>query len=556
MAETCYAKGIRKVVFSPGSRSAPLVIAFSNIPGIECMVIPDERVAGYFALGLAQQLNEVVAVVCTSGTAILNLLPACCEAKYQDIPLLFLTADRPYGTMHLGENQTIEQRDAFFNYAREYEVDTDADNVKKIVGTVENALFNAAYGREPVRINIYISEPLYEVTEATPQLPKNVFNFDPEENTVPMRIESCRRLQKDLEESKAKMVIVGMHADNDRFKEVIQKLAHRQDFVVLAEPISNCGVEGVVSNYDSCLQLLTDVDFRENHMPEMVITLGSGFTSKKVRQFFRRFPPTYHWDIPSKGETETKNYFGMQQPDYTRCLREEEALECLLEAPSQTGLNYRSQWHSLSAKAEKLKADYLQSISFTDFKVVERLVASFPDEANIQYGNSTPVRYSGFFSHKPTLTVNANRGASGIDGCVSTATGAAYVNKRHTISVVGDVTFIYDSNALWNNYLSPDLRIIVINNGGGNIFRLIDGPTRVTGFEKFFETRHELSAKHIAAMYGIPYYFSDRFETLDEQLKTFYGPQNGRPAILEIKTNNEESASAYKQYFEYLSNNR
>lgn len=556
LAETCYTKGIRKVVFSPGSRSAPLVIAFSNIPGIECFVIPDERVAGYFALGLAQQMQEVVAVVCTSGTAILNLLPACCEAKYQDIPLLFLTADRPYGSQFLGENQTIEQRDAFFNYAREYEVDTDADSIKKIVGTVENALFNAAYGKEPARINIYLSEPLYDMADTQKELPKNVFSFEPEENTVPQRIESCKRLSHDLEKSKTKLVLVGMHTPDEAFKQAIQKLAQREDFIVLVEPISNCSVEGSIFNYDSCMQLLSDVDFRESYLPDMVITLGNGFTSKRIRQVFRRFQPTHHWDIPAKGESEMKNYFNMPQPDYARCIREEEALECLLEAPSETGLNYRSQWQALAAKVEELKNSYLKNTGFTDFTVAQRLVASFPENANIQYGNSTPVRYSGFFRHNPSLTVNANRGASGIDGCVSTAAGAAFVNKRLTINIVGDVTFFYDSNALWNNYLSPDFRVIVINNGGGNIFRLIDGPTKVTGFEKFFETKHELSAQHLAAMYGIPYYFSDRFETLDETLKTFYGPQNGRPAILEIKTNNEASATVYKQYFEYLSTNR
>ena len=162
------------------------------------------------------------------------------------------------------------------------------------------------------------------------------------------------------------------------------------------------------------------------------------------------------------------------------------------------------------------------------------------------------MRYANFFAHGPKLSINSNRGTSGIDGCVSTAAGAAYVNQGLTISIVGDVSFIYDSNALFNNYLSPQLRIIIINNSGGNIFRLIDGPLKVKGFEKFFETQHNLTAKHLASMYGIPYYFCDGQDDLNKVLVDFYKPQGNKPAILEIKTDNEISAKIYKGYFYFL----
>jgi 2-succinyl-5-enolpyruvyl-6-hydroxy-3-cyclohexene-1-carboxylate synthase len=138
---------------------------------------------------------------------------------------------------------------------------------------------------------------------------------------------------------------------------------------------------------------------------------------------------------------------------------------------------------------------------------------------------------------------------------VSTAAGAAYLSDGLTICVVGDVSFLYDSNALWNNNLSPHLRIIVINNGGGNIFRLIDGPQKVQGFEKYFETEHHYGAEYLAQMYQIPYYFCDRADDLDFVLAQFYKPQKGRPAILEIKTDNLISESVYKQYFEFLKSN-
>lgn len=170
IAEICRRKGIRKVVFSPGSRSAPLAIAFSDIPEIECIVIPDERVAAYFALGMAQQLSEAVAVVCTSGTAVLNLSPAVCEAFYQNVSLLLLTADRPEGASGSGENQSILQENIFSNYTlSNYAIDGDANTKKEldeVILAISKAIDDTTHGyKGPVHVNIHISEPLYETTD-------------------------------------------------------------------------------------------------------------------------------------------------------------------------------------------------------------------------------------------------------------------------------------------------------------------------------------------------------------------------------------------------------
>ena len=121
---------------------------------------------------------------------------------------------------------------------------------------------------------------------------------------------------------------------------------------------------------------------------------------------------------------------------------------------------------------------------------------------------------------------------------------------------LGDISFFYDSNALWNNYLSPRLKIIVVNNSGGNIFSLIDGPKKVKDFEKFFETKHRLSAEHLATMYGLPYYFCDGGDTLEATLEDFLNHKSNMASVLEIKTDGAVSASVYKGYFEYLKNNR
>mgnify|MGYP000155507998 CR=1 FL=1 len=227
-----------------------------------------------------------------------------------------------------------------------------------------------------------------------------------------------------------------------------------------------------------------------------------------------------------------------------------------LDAITQTTPNMHSQfqqnWLSLSKQAEQLSSSYLATTPFCDLKVFETVLATLPQPAHIQFGNSTPIRYGNLFKQKTEHQSNSNRGTSGIDGCLSTATGAAYVHNALTVCIMGDISFLYDSNALWNNYLSPNLRIVIINNSGGNIFRLIEGPNQVNDFEKFFETTHNLTAKHLANMYQLPYYFCTNQAELNQVLQTFYQPQNGKPAILEIKTDNLLSAQAFKNYFSHL----
>lgn len=554
IAEVCHARGIRKVVFSPGSRSAPLVIAFSQIPDMECLVIPDERVAGYFALGMAQQLRETVAVVCTSGTAVLNLLPACCEASYQQIPLLFLTADRPPYAASDGENQAINQEGIFESFATDFKIDADNDSAASIIRTTEVAIFDTQTIRTPARLNIHMQEPLYELTEKQVKLPEEQFQPEAAANTVHFRIEAQHKLAAELADSPKKLIVVGLRNSDAKFKKAISELAKRNDTVVFVESTSNCLVENAIYDFDSCIELLPETTVK-SFIPNIVVTLGNQIISKKLKQLLRKYKPRYHWDVDQYTETRNRDYFQLDS-EYYPSITESEALECLLEAEEKTDSNYANQWMDISKRSKELKTAYLKDAPYSDFKVIEKLVASLPENASVQYGNSTPVRYSNFFEHNKDITVNANRGTSGIDGCVSTAAGAAYANNKLTVCIVGDVSFFYDSNSLWNNYLSPHLRIIVINNSGGNIFRLIDGPGKVKDFEKFFETKHNLNASHLASMYNIPYYFSDRFETLEEILPAFYEPQNGRPAILEIKTNNETSAAVYKQYFEYIRNNR
>ncbi len=198
-------------------------------------------------------------------------------------------------------------------------------------------------------------------------------------------------------------------------------------------------------------------------------------------------------------------------------------------------------------RSRNTRKKVLSSAPFCDLAVFNELLNTLPDNCNLQLGNSSPVRYSNLFELNPTISVNCNRGTSGIDGVTSTAAGAAYVNKKLTVLITGDIGFFYDSNALWNDRLPKNLRIIVINNSGGNIFRIIPGPSELDEFEEFFETKHNLSAEHFAKAHSIPYYFCSNMNRLKKELKNFYKPGN-KPAILEIKTPNIVSAEVLRKY--------
>lgn len=536
LAEVCRIRGIRQVVFAPGSRSAPLVVAFSQLKDVQCMVIPDERVAGFFALGIAQQQRSPVAIVCTSGTAVLNFAPAICEAYYQQVPLLVLTADRPADYIGIGENQAIHQTEIYRNYIKASftlpEAPAEAATIaaKAITETTR-------HGHGPVHINIPLREPLYGQSEKTLTI------------TAPAPAAAKLPIVR-VPVSSRTLLICGMNEPDAALTELIRKLSVTTGLAIITEPLANVHGLDTVTNIDATMAMMTQDDL-DTLAPDTIITIGKQIVSKRLRQFLRKVQPAHHYQLSD----DAGGWHGLGAKKYHHVVCEPVAT-LAASAGRSADVAFRKQWMALHQKALKATADYGHSLPLSDWRVFQTLVETYPKDAHIQYGNSSPIRYAGFFRHRPDTVVNANRGTSGIDGSLSTAAGAAMLYSGPTVCVLGDVSFLYDSNALWNNYLSPQLRIIVINNGGGNIFRLIDGPQRVEGFSNFFETRHHLGAEHLAQMYQIPYYFCDRADDLEFVLGQFYKPQKGRPAILEIKTDGAVSEKVYKDYFTFLGNNR
>ncbi len=543
LAEVCFRKGVRHVVISPGSRSAPLVVAFAAYPEIKKYSIADERVAGYFALGIAQQLQQPVATICTSGTAVLNLAPAICEAYYQGVPLIAITADRPEGAHDKGENQTINQTNIYNNYIRaSYTLpelereDINEELVSILASWIDNSRTN---GNAPIHINVPLSEPLYETEEAGISLGGLDTNPKP---VVRDEIDFYSIASAD----KKILIVAGMLPANEQLCKSLQALTNHSNVVVVTEATSNLVLENAITNVDAVLSV-ADEKAMAALKPDLLITLGKQLVSKKIRQWLKKAGVAKHLHISEHAD----EWNSMGALSFGLIRTKPQDFFAPDDNKKESKLDYSSSWQELYKTVLSKSEQYFAESPFSDAKVYHKLIIALPKHCHLQYGNSTPVRYANFFAHQQKWVVNSNRGTSGIDGCVSTAAGAATTTSHLTVCIVGDVSFLYDSNALWNKYLPANLRIVVINNSGGNIFKLIDGPNHVEGFETYFETQHKLSAKYLADMYQLPYYFCETESGLQEQLPLFLAAGNSA-AILEVKTNNEVSAAVFKGYFNYL----
>lgn len=552
IAEICAAKGLRKAVISPGSRSAPLVIAFNRHPEIECVQVIDERAAAFFALGMAQQTGTPVALICTSGSAPLNYAPAIAEAYYQRVPLIILTGDRPDELIEQRDGQTIRQQNVYANYIRQSfhlpvtgEKEDDRWYVARTISDALNASVHPVSG--PVHVNVPLREPLYNVKEdAEYTRPKVVERM----KTISALNDTDKKtLQREWANCKSKLIIVGgmfdvvgipSQAEAER-GEAMRKLLQDSSVVVLTEASSNLPLKSTIPIIDPVLEAMPKNE-KEHFTPELIVTLGGEIVSKKIKAFFRTNKPKAHWHIDESGD----------HVDTYKCLTKvisldaAEFLSVLKEVPFVKS-DFRDKWLGIYAEAKKIRERIVQDSPYCDLTAFSELLQSLPDGCNLHLGNSTPIRYANLFEVNPTVTVNCNRGTSGIDGCTSTAAGAAFATQKLTVLITGDISFMYDSNALWNKYLPHNLRIIVMNNSGGNIFRIIPGPASLSELEEYFETKQEQTVEHIAKAFSLPYYFCDDMQSLKKQLNNFYNPHD-KAAILEIKTPNEISASVLKEY--------
>jgi 2-succinyl-5-enolpyruvyl-6-hydroxy-3-cyclohexene-1-carboxylate synthase len=541
--EICLAKGITNIIISPGSRNAPLTIGFAQNPNFKCYSIADERCAAFFALGIAQQTKQPTAVVCTSGSALLNYYPAVAEAFYSQIPLIVISADRPQSKIDIGDGQTIRQENVFQNHSvfnANLTEDASIENDLKINKAIETAILQ----KGPVHINAPFEEPLYEMVSELSVEPKITHS---EETIVTKIIENEAEIVSVWNTSKRKLILIGgINEANSVSKEILENFAKDPSIVVLTETTSNLHEPSFINSIDTLITPFDDADFKDLE-PEVLITFGGMIVSKRIKAFLRKYKPEHHWHIDTLRAYDTFNalskHFVMEPDDF---------FKELLPKTEFAASDYFSKIDKVYDLRKIRKQEYLRKITFSDFKVFEKVIESLPVNTQLQVSNSSAIRYAQLIEIDPSIEVYCNRGTSGIDGSTSTAIGAAVgKSDKQTVFITGDIGFLYDSNALWNAYIPKNFKIILINNGGGGIFRILPGHEEKPVFNTYFETSHNLTAEHLAKMYKLNYFTANDVESLEEAIKKLYN-NNDAAGILEVFTPTLENDVVLKQYFKEL----
>lgn len=541
LIEICLAKGVTNIVISPGSRNAPLIIGFVNNPKFTCYSIADERSAAFFALGIAQQIKKPVAVICTSGSALLNYYPAFAEAFYSQIPLVVISADRPLDKIDIGDGQTIRQENVFENhslYNANLVEGASSENDLKI-----NEAINYSIAKKgPVHINAPFEEPLYEtVSELSVTI--NTTAYANDDSVV--STENWFEFASIWNTSKKKLILVGVNEPNAIATSTVDFLANDASVVVMTETTSNLHHPSFINNIDTIITPFSSDDF-EVFQPEILITFGGMVVSKRIKAALRKYKPKHHWHIDS---LRAYNTFGCLTKHFETDPNTFFNAFIPLLQPIES--DYFDIFDAINTIRKEKHEAYLSKIPFSDFKVFEKVIQSLPINIHLQISNSSAIRYAQLIAIHPSIEVYCNRGTSGIDGSTSTAIGAAVANEKQTVLITGDISFLYDSNALWNNYIPKNFKIVLINNGGGGIFRILPGHDETPVFNTFFETSHCLTAEHLAKMYGFEYAIASDETSLKNGLHKMYS-QNNKPYILEIFTPTRENDSILLQFFKEL----
>ena len=533
--------GISDVVISPGSRNAPLAIHFSETDELNCYSIVDERSAAFVGLGMAKSSKKPVAITCTSGSAAANYYPAITEAFYQNIPLLVLTADRPTDFVDLFDGQTIRQNEIYqqhsygdFQLLEDGEANANDENFAIIKKAIE-----LCYEKQgPVHVNIPLKEPLYNLVSELP-------NFPPVEKTIQKKEEEfLPNFAADWNLSKRIMILVGTRDYSEELEMLLSQLVKNHSVVVLKEANSNLRHDKFFGHIDRYIFNFNESDY-QTYAPDLLITIGQNVVSKKIKQFLRAAKPKNHWHIDEFWHPDT--FYSLTEKIKNK---PEKFFSKLLNFISLEPSSYFNLWEVLRDKRDLKHQEYCLKSSFSDFKFYDILSQKLPENINLHFSNSSPIRYAQLFDFQKN-NIYCNRGTSGIDGCTSTAMGFAMKDLKQTVLVTGELSFFYDINGLWNNYIPPYTRIIVVNNGGGDIFKIIPGPDSTNALDEFILTKHHKNAELLAKHFGFSYTKVEEEDSLSRVLDNFFKP-DAKPKILEVDTTEIENSAVLKGYFEFL----
>ena len=542
LAALLKAHGVRKMVLCPGSRNIPIVQTLANVPDFTCYQVTDERSAGFFALGLALNGGGPAAVCCTSGTALLNLHPAVAEAFYQQIPLVVISADRPAQWIGQMDGQTLPQPSVFGGLVKKSvnlpEVTTEEDE------WYCNRLINEAllevdhHGRGPVHINVPVSEPFFLLPVA--ELPQA---------RVITRYQGLSVYDKDyqplidrLNRYQRRMAVVGQMNLIYLFDRKYIKMLYKH-FAWFTENISNKTIPGMPIRNIEPLLCSMDAEAQQKMRPDLLITYGGHIISKRLKKFLRKYPPLEHWHISADGEV--VDLFGA----LTTVIEMDpfEFLEKIAPLLENRTPEYPRQWETLS------KGIPAAHFPYSEMSAIGKVLTSLPAPCSLHLANSSAVRYAQFFNLPEEVEILSNRGTNGIEGSLSTAIGYATASSKLNYIVIGDLSFFYDMNALWNPNYGSNIRILMLNNYGGEIFHALPGLELNENARRFVTATHKATAEAWAKDREFEYLAAHNETELDEALTRFMEPSvTTRPMLLEVFTDKNTDIELLKEYYHHL----
>jgi len=499
------AHGIRHAVVCPGSRNAPIVHNLNECPDIRCYPVTDERSAGFYALGMSQALHAPVVVCVTSGTALLNLAPAVAEAYYQHIPLVVVSADRPRQWIDQLDGQTLPQPDALGRFVRKAVAlpEPHDDESRWYCNRLVNEALMVRHA--PVHINIPITEPLFLFTVAALPQERKI-------ECLPADIQptTLAHLGRMFMQSKRPMLITG-------------------------QPLN--------PHLDEAVLLVQD---DERYVPDFVLYIGDSIVSKRLKHFLRKAKET--WVVNETGEvndtfmnlTHVVQGDGEVVADHVRFLLEDQPHP------------FVQLWDQLIRRIHVQAAAYEPVYSqMAAVRCFESHLSVLSSQFSVHYANSSAIRLANIYAQH---TVFCNRGVNGIEGSLSTAAGFSCVTDDRVYCVVGDLSFFYDQNALWNQNLRGNLRILLLNNGKGGIFNMLPGLEQSPARDKLVAAEHHTSAEGICQQNHVAYLKATNMEEMQKGIATLVRQESDTPMLLEVFTNPADDQMALQGYYQSLAN--
>jgi 2-succinyl-5-enolpyruvyl-6-hydroxy-3-cyclohexene-1-carboxylate synthase len=544
IAALCAARKVRQVILCPGSRNAPLILAFSRHPDIVARSISDERSAAFIALGISQQLDMPAVVVSTSGSAAYNFAPAVAEAYFAHTPLLVITADRPTEWVGQQDGQTIFQQGIFgqhvkrcYQLPQEYE---HPDNAWAINRMVNEAISLAQqHPKGPVHLNVPLREPLYPGVNATVYSPdiRVMAEVSPSHS---VDADTATNIFGQWPSGNRVLVVAGQQSADRFLCQAVEDSTRRLQVPLVGDALSNLhGIGEAIRNADLVLGGAS-TETLESLRPDLLITFGESVISRHLKNFLRVHKPKRHWHIQPAGVVadtfqSITTIFRVTPQTFFRFLADM-TLPDTYHAGQQA--TYLKHWSDEDRRISQLLDGFYPQAELGEAELVRDVLRNLPPSCNVHLANSMSVRYAtqaGLLASQESVRVYANRGTSGIDGCSSTAVGHTLCSSVLNVLVTGDLAFFYDRNAFWHNYPIPNLRIVLLNNHGGGIFRMIDGPGDAKEIDEYLVTRQTLTGEKLCEEFGFEYTLLDSREMMASAIANLLEPSN-RPKLLELNT--------------------